>query len=351
MEVSKDPPTSLVGGHLLRFPLRSAAKSKGAKSATEEQHSASASRRLKVSPNVSKSLNALDLSGKGRSVKDPKGVPDHSKPINSSPSITSANLTPISENRRNRSNPNNYTPMSDASKSSHRRKFSMLSSVSYWLGQIKLSESASKHSISLGFFRLALESGVEPLDRIREELKSYVLRHNLLEELGNTTKDTLHSYNIVDDFEKLQISESRSQSAEDANQNSEELAKNSATVSRARNLVPKFSRTKTLAESNDKEVVQTGTRSITKAATAQPRKKQMSKGKSNNTGLEKNSASDEVDDSVNDSVVNEESKLDDKENTAAESSDCCSSEDVNLKNVADSRWGATYQRRTKPQKD
>ncbi|PKU59894.1 hypothetical protein MA16_Dca029249 [Dendrobium catenatum] len=51
--------------------------------------------------------------------------------------------------------------MSDASKYSYRKRFTVLSSASYWLSQIKLSESASKHSVSIGFFMLSLESGVE----------------------------------------------------------------------------------------------------------------------------------------------------------------------------------------------
>lgn len=55
----------------------------------------------------------------------------------------------------------NETPLSDVSRASSRRRFSALSSALYWLSQIKLSESAAKHSISLGFFKLALEAGCE----------------------------------------------------------------------------------------------------------------------------------------------------------------------------------------------
>ncbi|KAL5057526.1 hypothetical protein RYX36_029130 [Vicia faba] len=53
------------------------------------------------------------------------------------------------------------TPVSDILRSTA-WKFSLLSSASYWLNQIKLSDSAAKHRISLGFFKLALESGYEP---------------------------------------------------------------------------------------------------------------------------------------------------------------------------------------------
>lgn len=109
-------------------------------------------------------MSELDFSGKEKSAKPPKRISNLIKSTNSSPHTISAGiLTPISENQRNRLNTqlNDDTSMSDASKSSHRKKFSVLSSASYWLSQIKLSESASKHSVSIGFFRLALESGVE----------------------------------------------------------------------------------------------------------------------------------------------------------------------------------------------
>ncbi|GAB4845509.1 hypothetical protein Ancab_038914 [Ancistrocladus abbreviatus] len=55
------------------------------------------------------------------------------------------------------------TPSSDISKSLAHRSFCTLSSASYSISQIKLLESAAKHSISLGFFKLALEAGCEEL--------------------------------------------------------------------------------------------------------------------------------------------------------------------------------------------
>jgi len=44
---------------------------------------------------------------------------------------------------------------------STRKKFNAIALASYWLSQIKISESVAKHSISLAFFKLALEAGCE----------------------------------------------------------------------------------------------------------------------------------------------------------------------------------------------
>lgn len=113
---------------------------------------------------MAKSVGVLDLSGKEKSAKPPRrlSVPSNS---NASPAPKSyGNITPISEARskRSASQGKSDTPVSTLSKSSSiRKKFCTISSASYWLSQIKLSESAAKHSISLGFFKLALEAGCE----------------------------------------------------------------------------------------------------------------------------------------------------------------------------------------------
>ena len=52
---------------------------------------------------------------------------------------------------------------------------------------------------------------IQPLDRMREELKSYVARHGLATELEDPVKDILQVYDIVEDFEKLKISAEPSQ--------------------------------------------------------------------------------------------------------------------------------------------
>ncbi|XP_077242706.1 uncharacterized protein LOC143883243 [Tasmannia lanceolata] len=121
-------------------------------------------RRGQAVSNVSKSVSALDLSGKEKTATPPRllSIPAKSS-VNPLPRPVSS-ITLISEIRTKKSTTsqgNCDTPASDASKSTNRRKFSVFSSVSYWISQIKISESAAKHSISLGFFKLALESGCE----------------------------------------------------------------------------------------------------------------------------------------------------------------------------------------------
>eukprot|EP01018_Ginkgo_biloba_P013648 Gb_30698 [translate_table: standard] len=90
------------------------------------------------------------------------------------------------------------TTVSENSSYGQRRKFNTLMSSSYWLNHIKLSESAGKHAISLGFFRLALESTAEPLQRLCDELKAYARKHNLLE-YGAIAKDVLSSYGVLEE--------------------------------------------------------------------------------------------------------------------------------------------------------
>ncbi|KAG7947155.1 hypothetical protein I3843_14G079500 [Carya illinoinensis] len=61
-------------------------------------------------------------------------------------------------------------------------RFDRLETSSYWLNQIKLSESVGKHFVSAAFFRLAFESKAEPLRNLRVELKRYLARHGCLSE-------------------------------------------------------------------------------------------------------------------------------------------------------------------------
>lgn len=128
--------------------------------------------RVRPASSVSKSVAALPLSGKEKSAKPPRRLSVPSKSIVSPASRPLGIITkepkkigkPISETRAKRS-PSNQgksdTPQSNVSKSSNRKKYDLISSASYWLSQIKLSESAAKHSISLGLFKLALEAGSE----------------------------------------------------------------------------------------------------------------------------------------------------------------------------------------------
>ncbi|TMW86788.1 hypothetical protein EJD97_020885 [Solanum chilense] len=202
---------------LLRYPLRSTSKSKEEKLPLTDSSNSSASARVRPASSVSKSVAALPLSGKEKSAKPPRRLSVPSKSIVSPASRPLGIITkepkkigkPISETRAKRS-PSNQgksdTPQSNVSKSSNRKKYDLISSASYWLSQIKLSESAAKHSISLGLFKLALEAGSEPLQRLRDELKSYVQRYALVE-LEEPVKQLFDSYNILQISEQLQVSE------------------------------------------------------------------------------------------------------------------------------------------------
>ncbi|CAA3030095.1 muscle M-line assembly protein unc-89-like isoform X2 [Olea europaea var. sylvestris] len=191
---------------LLRYPLRSSMKSKEENHPSTDSTNSSVSKRGRPTSNVSKSVAVLDFSGKEKSAKPPRRLSVPSKSSASTAPRSVGNITPISEARVKRSAANQgKSPVSDVSLSSSRRKFCILSSSSYWLSQIKLSESASKHKISLGFFELALEAGCEPLQKIRDELKSYVSRYDL-SELGESVNELFEIYKISENFQQLQAS-------------------------------------------------------------------------------------------------------------------------------------------------
>ncbi|KAL2539492.1 hypothetical protein Adt_00470 [Abeliophyllum distichum] len=209
---------------LLRYPLRSAMKSKEEKSPVADSANSSASKRGRLASSVSKSVAVLDLSGKEKSAKPPRRMSIPSKSSASPAPRSVGNITPISEARVKRSaakQGKSDTPVSDVSISLSRKKFCVLSSASYWLSQIKLSESSSKHTISLSFFKLALEAGCEPLQRVRDELKSYVSRYDV-SELGESVKELFESYKISESFEQLQASDAASHVPEEGNQLSED---------------------------------------------------------------------------------------------------------------------------------
>ncbi|KAA8540936.1 hypothetical protein F0562_024926 [Nyssa sinensis] len=225
----------------LRYPLRSATKSKEEKPPVAELSNSSSVKRGRPVSSVSKSVSVLDFSGKEKSAKPPRRLSIPPKTTVSPFPRPVGNITPISEVRRKRSvnsQGKSDTPVSDVSIASNRRKFSVLSSASYWLSQIKLSESAAKHSISLGFFKLALEAGCEPLQRMRDELKSYAQRHNLVE-LGETVKELFESYNILESYEQLQVSEICSQVPDEGTRLSDDDVHSSSSVTGTLKLEPK----------------------------------------------------------------------------------------------------------------
>ncbi|CAN6177707.1 unnamed protein product [Urochloa humidicola] len=221
----------------LRYPLRSASRAKAAASpAADAPPTVPAPRRAKPSSDVSKSM-CLDLSMKDKSAKPPRRHSIQTKPGASPRPTPSGTVTPVSGIRSRRSDSQGKfdTPTSEVSMSTARRKFSTLSSISYWMTQIRLAEAASKHSVALGFFKLALESECEPLDRMREELKSYVARHGLATELEEPVKDILQVYDIMEDLEKLKISAEPSQQPK----KSDKAARSATNVSPNGNLKPR----------------------------------------------------------------------------------------------------------------
>lgn len=224
----------------LRYPLRSATKSKEEKPAAVDPSNSSASRRGRSTSTVSKSVSVLNLSAKEKSAKPPRRLSIPAKSTVNSAAKSVGNITPISETRAKRfadTRRKSETPRSDISVPSSRKKFNVLSSASYWLNQIKYSESAAKHSISLGFFKLALEAGCET-QKMRDELKSYARRHNL-SELGETIKDLFERYNISETLEQLQVSETCSQVPEEATRSSDDEVHSSSSTVGIRKLKPK----------------------------------------------------------------------------------------------------------------
>ncbi|RDY03673.1 hypothetical protein CR513_12712, partial [Mucuna pruriens] len=209
---------------LQRYALRSSSKSKENNPDAPDRSNSSQSKRGLSTPRVSKSVGVLDFTGKDKSTsaKPPRRL---SIPVKASatpnPKLV-GNITPISETRTMRSGQSrNQTPASDISRTSSRMKFNLLSSSSYWLNQIKLSESAVKHPVSLGFFKLALEARCEPFQKMQDELKSYVQRHQLAE-LGEPVKELLQGYNIAENVEQPQVSESISQVPEEGTRSSDD---------------------------------------------------------------------------------------------------------------------------------
>ncbi|KAL4326173.1 hypothetical protein GQ457_11G008960 [Hibiscus cannabinus] len=227
------------GKSKLRYPLRSSIKPKESPSAVDLSNSSS-SRRGRATPSVSKSVGVLDLS-KEKLGKPPRrlSIPTKST-VTPSPKFVGT-TPPIYEGRAKKSangQGKSDTPLSDASRSSTRRRFNMLSSASYWLSQIKLSESASNHSVSLGFFKLALEAGCEPLQKLRDELKSYIRRHNLGEN-EEAIKELLERYNVSENSDQPQVSETCSQVPDEGTRSSDDEIHRVSPSAGARRLKPK----------------------------------------------------------------------------------------------------------------
>ncbi|CAH2043823.1 unnamed protein product [Thlaspi arvense] len=203
----------------LRYPLRSALRSKEGKPPVPDFSGSSVPRRGRVASAVSQSTTVLDLSGK-KSVdraKPPRRLSIPTKTSSNSSVKSVSSITSVSESKPKRSANTrslNETPVPSVLRSVTRRKVEDLSSSTYWLSHIKLAESAAKHSISLGFFKLALHAGCEPIDQMKQELKSYA-RRNSLEELADAMKELSELYNTSEESKQVQISETSSVVAEE----------------------------------------------------------------------------------------------------------------------------------------
>ncbi|CAN8264632.1 unnamed protein product [Cochlearia groenlandica] len=204
----------------LRYPLRSALRSKEGKPPVPDFSVSSAPRRARVLSAVSQSTTVLDLSAK-KSVdrsKPPRRLSIPTKTTSSNSSVKSVSgVSSASESKAKRTGfakSLTETTFSSEMRSLSRRKVENLCSSTYWLAHINLSESAGKHSISLGFFKLALLAGCEPLERMKEELKSYALRNNL-DGLGDAMKELSELYNISEESKQMQFSDTSSVVAED----------------------------------------------------------------------------------------------------------------------------------------
>ncbi|CAA7035051.1 unnamed protein product [Microthlaspi erraticum] len=204
----------------LRYPLRSALRSNGGKPPVPDFSASSVPRRGRVASAVSQSTTVLDLSAKKSSVdrsKPPRRLSIPNKySSNSSVKSVSSSVTSVSESKVKRSgivarSLNETTPFSSVLRSATRRKAEDLSSSAYWLTHIKLAESVGKHSISLGFFKLALHAGCEPIDQMKKELKSYARRNNL-DGLDDAMKELSELYNISEESKQIQISETETSS-------------------------------------------------------------------------------------------------------------------------------------------
>ncbi|XP_071713820.1 uncharacterized protein [Rutidosis leptorrhynchoides] len=205
---------------LLRYPLRSSSKPKDDKLPASSPSIVSASRRGKATSSVSQSVSVLNISAAKEklSAKPPRRMSIPNK-LTASPAANSTGYnTPISEarvaNRAANVKGKTDIPNSEVSRSLTRKKFTVLSSASYWLSHIKLAEASGKHQLSLGFFKLALEAGCENVQLLKEELKLYACRHNLVD-LGEYAKEVFQGYEITETIEQLQVSETCSHVPED----------------------------------------------------------------------------------------------------------------------------------------
>ncbi|MCO5570880.1 hypothetical protein L7F22_024609 [Adiantum nelumboides] len=70
----------------------------------------------------------------------------------------------------------------------------LLRSACYWIEQVKLAETLGKYGVSIGFFRLAVECGAEPIELLKEELITFIERNALW---SDTIQQVLLCYGVT----------------------------------------------------------------------------------------------------------------------------------------------------------
>ena len=100
---------------------------------------------------------------------------------------------------------------------------------------------------------------------MRDELKSYTQRHNNLSELWELVKELFERYNISENIEQLQVSETISQVPEEGTRSSDDDVQSSSSTGGTRKLRPRSlntdaTQTSPVAESAKKETIQKSNR-------------------------------------------------------------------------------------------
>jgi hypothetical protein len=141
-------------------------------------------RSAKPIADITKSVSVLELSGRDKpsSTRPPRRLSIPTKPMSTPRTSNRPMTTPTSARS---SILKSETPLSNMPGSTiSRRRFSMISSVSYWMTQIRLFEAASKHTVSLGFFKLALEAGCEVGDVVSLSTLIYIYIYIYIESIS-----------------------------------------------------------------------------------------------------------------------------------------------------------------------
>ncbi|KAH7331205.1 hypothetical protein KP509_20G020000 [Ceratopteris richardii] len=75
----------------------------------------------------------------------------------------------------------------------------LLKSADYWIEQVKLAEEMELYGVSIGFFRLAIECGAEPIESLKEELIAFIRKFSMW---SDTTQQLLQCYGVTIESQK-----------------------------------------------------------------------------------------------------------------------------------------------------